>query len=87
MAAKQGGGNIYFQAAILAGYRRMIFYDANEKKKWIYPEVPEAQTCYNESKLGCRYDNWYFCKEKETTDNLKPSCFMKLVPKCLKPNN
>ena len=88
MAAEQGGGNIYFLAALLAGYRKMIFYDKHEKNAWIWPEVPEAQSCYNENKLGCQDTDsyWYFCKEKETTGNPKTSCFRKSNPKCLKPN-
>ena len=87
MAAEQGGGNICFLAANLAGYRKMIFYDKHEKKKWIWPDVPNAQSCYNENKLGCRYDYWYFCKEKEVAETPQPFCLRKLVPNCLKPNN
>lgn len=89
MSAAQGGGNTYFSAARLAGFHKMIFYDGYEKNEWIWPEIPEAQTCYNENKLGCQGAYWYFCKERSTTDNPRPvpSCFRKMVPTCLKPNN
>ena len=86
MMAAPGAGNIYFQAAALAGFNRMIFYDRYEKEEWIWPHVSDAQRCYNTNELGCKndyyngiYHYWYFCKEKDTTNNPVSSCFKCLI--------
>ena len=91
MSAAPGAGNIYFQAASLAGFNRMIFYDRYEKNEWIWPHISDAQACYNSNKLGCKNEyysgianKWYFCKEKETTDDPVQSCFSCFSPCRLK---
>ena len=88
MSADQGAGNVYFQAAMMTGYLRMILFDSVEKHEWIWPKVTEAQKCYNENKLGCEFKYWFFCKERDesgTQPPRNPSCFRKMLPKCIKP--
>ena len=87
MSASKGGGNTYFKAATLAGFNRMIFFDEYEKNEWIWPTVSEAKSCYNENRLGCQHDKWYFCKEKSASQTNRASCLRKLVPSCLKAKN
>ena len=64
MAAAEGGGNTYFEAASQVGYNRFILFDY-EQKEWVWSDVKEAQQCYNEKRIGfykCTL-YWYFCKE------------------------
>ena len=84
MSAAPGGGNIYFRAAQLAGYNRMMFFDEHGENEWIWLDTSEAQACYDDDKLGCQDDVWYFCKEKKPSSNSGTSCLRKLLTTCLK---
>ena len=77
--AAEGGGNIYFEAALQAGYNRMILYDT-ERRELVWPDVKKAQQCYNEKRFGCYREYWYFCKEVVKSTQAPP-----VPPACLKP--
>ena len=79
--------NIYFEAAIWAGYMRMILKDYSEEQKLKWLDVTQAQQCYNDKKLGCS-SKWFFCQQKAKSpepQRVPKSCSSKLVPRCLKP--
>ena len=79
MAAAEGGGNTYFEAALQVGYNRIILYDT-EEKDWVWTDVKKAQQCYNEKRFGCYGEYWYFCKEAVKSTKPPP-----VPPACLKP--
>ena len=60
MAALEGEGNVYFEAARKVGYKRMIVFDQREQHQFSSLTVEEAQKCYNEDKLDTK--DWFFCE-------------------------